>query len=168
MKSATLTFAGAPCRRGHDGSRYTSSGGCVECARLRDSARPPKPPRARSRRPVGCVYELVFASGRAHLGVTMGDPAARYDEHARAAANGSDAPVAAAWRREGPPMLRSLFRSRDRRELHDYERDALVRSAGRYAWARPVTRAERETKWAERDAALLAGEDPRAALFRAL
>ena len=32
-KAGARRYRGAPCLRGHDGERYTSTGACVQCAR---------------------------------------------------------------------------------------------------------------------------------------
>lgn len=43
-----LTYRGSPCRRGHDGERYSTNGGCVACA---NEKRPKKTVRPVARRP---------------------------------------------------------------------------------------------------------------------
>lgn len=32
-------FAGSPCKRGHDGARYSSTGHCVDCMKLYNKLR---------------------------------------------------------------------------------------------------------------------------------
>ena len=34
-------YQGRPCKYGHSGERYASTGACVECIRLRDQVRRP-------------------------------------------------------------------------------------------------------------------------------
>lgn len=38
-RAGRTTFQGAPCRRGHDGERYTRDSKCVHCVRERVRAR---------------------------------------------------------------------------------------------------------------------------------
>lgn len=45
IKLPPVTYAGAPCIHGHDGTRYVSNRKCVECAILRSRAKYTKTPR---------------------------------------------------------------------------------------------------------------------------
>lgn len=47
-RSGAVTYDGTPCGRGHGGSRYVSTGACLDCVKARDSDREPrrKPERA--------------------------------------------------------------------------------------------------------------------------
>lgn len=39
MRDTTKTYIGKPCKHGHDGTRYTSSGQCVQCVQDRGTQR---------------------------------------------------------------------------------------------------------------------------------
>ena len=39
VEAGEVTYAGTPCKRGHDGTRYAMTGQCVECTRARALAR---------------------------------------------------------------------------------------------------------------------------------
>ena len=53
MTTTAKTFMGNPCKRGHDGLRYESTGGCVHCALLAALAQKRKPAKVEEPMPVG-------------------------------------------------------------------------------------------------------------------
>lgn len=38
----TVTYDGAPCGRGHSGTRYVSTAACLDCVKARDTERDPR------------------------------------------------------------------------------------------------------------------------------
>lgn len=50
---SAATYSGNPCNRGHDGTRYVSTRGCVQCAKDRESSRDARPYVAKAERAPG-------------------------------------------------------------------------------------------------------------------
>ena len=68
------TYQGNPCKRGHSGMRYVSTGNCVECAIYRAHGRPLPPivtPPVPSRRPVELIAIVSRAESNRHVSVAV-------------------------------------------------------------------------------------------------